>query len=97
MDVVIEKIKNIKLTLNQWIIIRFISWSGINAYLWYNNSSLTDAIVINIGVFLVFACTKVHSVAIGMLVHDAVVERKMYEEDDDNPYFIIPPNKEDMN
>tara|TARA_Y100001963_G_scaffold46599_1_gene65662 strand:+ start:1125 stop:1406 length:282 start_codon:yes stop_codon:yes gene_type:complete len=93
MSKLLESFKKIRLTINQWIAIKYFTWISINAYLWYREYPVLDALVVNLGIVIIHACVKVHSVAVGM-----IISRVSREDNYGSPsYFFKPPGKEDIN
>jgi hypothetical protein len=89
----IDRIITRKFTIQQWFILKWITWIVLNAYLWYRTFNIFDAIVINVLVFVIYGCTRVHSVAMGMIV------AQMHNDNEEQlpPYFYVPIDKNDIN
>ena len=83
-----------KFTIEQWSILKWILLVTLNAYLWYRTFNIFDAIVINIFVLAIYGCTRVHSIAMGMIVARMQMEQ---ESSSKLPYFLMPIDKKDIN
>ena len=89
----IDRIKLRKFTIQQWAILKWVTWVLLNLYLWYRTFNVFDAIVINIFLLVIYGCTRVHSVAMGM-----IVAQIQHEHEDSIPkYFYAPIDKNDIN
>ena len=93
---VISKLSNIRLTLNQWYILKYACWILLNAYLWYRNYPLLDAVIINVIIYIVTLCTKVNAIAMGLFMNPAGMKARSVEEDP-SYIFMEPPDKDKLN
>jgi hypothetical protein len=88
----INRWKNGRLTLKEWQFIRVLAWLSINAWYWWKSAPLTEVFLINGLVWIVYLTTKIHSVALGMMMG--------VREEPQNPWediTYIPPKKNEMN
>ena len=93
----LSKLGNIRLTLNQWYLLKYACWILLNAYLWYKNYPLLDAVIINIIIYIVTLCTKVHAVAMGLFMNPINNINTREVEDDPSYIFMEPPDKDKLN
>jgi D-alanyl-lipoteichoic acid acyltransferase DltB (MBOAT superfamily) len=57
-----------RLSINHWLILKYVIWGLLNLFFIYKNYSLTDVYIINAFILIIHAITKVSSVAMGMTV-----------------------------
>ena len=57
-----------QLSINHWLIVKYIVWGVLNLFFVYKNYSLMDVYIINTFILIIHAITKVSSVAMGMTV-----------------------------
>jgi len=82
-----------KLTLKEWQIIRVLSWLSINAWYWWKNAPLTEVFLINGLIWVVYITTKIHAVALGMMVGMREIPQNEYED----MVFDLPSSKDELN
>ena len=96
MKKIINRLRNIKLTLNEWYLLKYACWVLLNAYLWYKNYPLLDAVIINVIIYIIILCTKVHAIAMGLFMNPINMNARSVE-DDPSYIFMEPPDKDKLN
>jgi len=90
-----KRIMRMRLALNEWLIIKRVSWVLINVWYWWKDASLTEVFLINGLIALLHLATKIHSTALGMMVTYRYSDEKPPNPWDD--MIFTPPNKDEIN
>ncbi len=98
LNVITDKLKEIKLTLAQWKWAMIITWSILDAFIIYSKYPIFDILIINIGILIIYICTKVCAIGTGMLLASQMQEiQKYHHETIPDHLFDKPIKKKDMN
>ena len=57
-----------RLSLNQWSSLKIFFWFSINIFFIIRDYQLIDAFIINVFIWLIYMCTKIHSTGEGIYV-----------------------------
>ena len=93
-----KMMKSMKFTISQWALSKYVLWAMLNAFLWYRLFDTYDMVIINVFFVGLHICTRIHAVALGMII--ANVQRDMMEEHDEmisSNFFMPPMDKKDIN